>query len=90
MVLSLRRAFVVHLGSAILPIELISAVARGNAFLATIFGCLTVFVWIELAAFYGLNVEKRRWLEYGSIVGFVGLYLFYVIFRWREFLLDGF
>ena len=90
MLLSARRVLATHLGAILFPIEFAGALARGNGFLIAIFGCLTVAMWIELASAHGFRTERVRWLQYWSIFGFVGLYLFYVVFRWREFLLDGF
>lgn len=79
-----------YLGALLLPLEFVGAVSRGNAVLAAIFGCLTVVMWIELAASRGANVEALRWIEWPAVVAFVVLYLYYVVFRWRDFLRDGF
>jgi hypothetical protein len=88
--LSSRRTLIVYLGSVFAPIELIMAVVKGSGIRAAIFTCLTFVLWIELAASHGVKVERLRKLEYASIIALVGLYLYYVVFRWREFLVDGF
>lgn len=90
MLLRSRRGVLMYLGALLLPLEFVGAVSRGNAVLAAIFGCLTVVMWIELAASRGANVEALRWIEWPAVVAFVVLYLYYVVFRWRDFLRDGF
>jgi hypothetical protein len=89
-VLRSRRTFIVYVGSALVPLECVAALWRGNGILAAIFALLAIVMWIELAAARGLDVAALRWLETSSSLLCVLLYLYYVIFRWREFLIDGF